>query len=327
MLTDMNAVATSVYCERTSPAFWSEPLNATTSLFVILVAGIRSVGCGARGLLSPTVIVLMILAVAIGIGSFLLHAFATVWAELADVLPIWSFVVVYGLLALRSLHPTGSACLATTLCLGVFGSGVALAIGDPTGMTASGMKIGFSGSAQYVPATLMIGSVAWFLWKARHPSLLRLGLGVGLFGLALAFRSLDMLACDSVPTGTHFLWHVTNCVVFWYLIEGWRSTTQRLPDQGAPHRACLRARATPAPGLPTLPGKGKRRHAAAAFQGPGVTSPVRPPCRPAPCRPRSGHRRPRPPWWRFPAASVRRRPLSRVRSRHFGDLGGQVGGL
>ena len=237
LLTDMNAVATSVYCERTSPAFWSEPLNAMTSLFVILVAGIGFVRLWRQGLLSPTVIVLMILAIAIGIGSFLLHTFATVWAELADVLPIWSFVVVYGLLALRSFAPDRfSLPFATTLCLGVFGSGVALAIGDPTGMTASGMKIGFSGSAQYVPATLMIGSVAWFLWKARHPSLLRLGLGVGLFGLALAFRSLDMLACDSVPTGTHFLWHVTNCVVFWYLIEGYavHNATPAGPRSAAP---------------------------------------------------------------------------------------------
>ena len=106
--------------------------------------------------------------------------------------------------------------IATLFAFGVFGSGVALAIGNPIG---EGM--GLSGSVQYVPATVMIAGVIWFLWKASHPTLPRLGVGVGLFALALALRSLDQRFCDTFPGGTHFMWHVTNCLVFWYLIKAY----------------------------------------------------------------------------------------------------------
>lgn len=225
---DLTARATSAYCERTSSDFWSESLNATTSIVVIVVAVAGFIQLWRRGLLSPTVILLMVLAIAIGVGSFLLHTFATVWAEIVDVLSIWTFVAVYGLLALRHFAPDRfSLPFASLFCLGVFVSGMALGIGDPTGMS-----LGLSGSAQYVPATLMIASVVYSLWKARHPSLLRLGLGIGMFVLALAFRSLDLWVCDSFPNGTHFLWHITNTLVFWYLIETYAIHVSNPPGSG-----------------------------------------------------------------------------------------------
>ena len=44
-------------------------------------------------------------------------------------------------------------------------------------------------------------------------------LGGGLFLLALFFRSVDMWLCPVIPGGTHFLWHLTNCLVFWFVIN------------------------------------------------------------------------------------------------------------
>ncbi|WP_323769150.1 hypothetical protein [Antarctobacter sp.] len=232
MFPDLNAPSTSYYCERTSPDFWAEPLNATSSLLVVLVAVVEFILLWRRGLLSPSVIVLMVLAASIGVGSFLLHTYATVWAEIVDVVPIWSFVVVYGLLALRRFAPDSfNLPFASLFSLCVMGTGIALASGDLLRATPLAITAGFSGSAQYFPASLMSVSVFWFIWKARHPSLLKLGLGVGLFGLALVFRSVDMRLCETIPTGTHFMWHITNCVVFWYLIEAYAS--HKLPPVGS----------------------------------------------------------------------------------------------
>lgn len=216
---DLWAPSTSLYCERSSPDFWAEPLNALTSLLVIFVALAGFWVTWRRGTLSPSVAVLIGLAACIGLGSFLLHTYATVWSEIVDVLPIWVFVVVYGLLALRRFAPAHfNLPFAGLFGLVVLAGGVTLGAGDRVWEAPLAVTSGLSGSFQYFPATLMIASVSWFIWQARHPSLLYIGKGIALFALALVFRSLDMQLCDRIPTGTHFMWHIINCVVFWNLI-------------------------------------------------------------------------------------------------------------
>lgn len=219
---DLTGPSSSIYCERTSPVFWAEPFNVLTSLLVIFAAIAGYVLLWRRGLLSPSVTVLMVLAGAIGVGSFLLHGFATKWAEMADVIPIWTFVMVYGVMALRRFAPgKHNLPLAGIFGIAIFGSGVALAVGDPLGMTSAAMTESLSGTAQYAPAAVMVATVIWVIWRTRHPSLNQLGLGIGLFALALVFRSLDMPLCERMPTGTHFMWHLTNCLVFWHLIHAY----------------------------------------------------------------------------------------------------------
>jgi hemolysin III len=40
---------------------------------------------------------------------------------------------------------------------------------------------------------------------------------IGVFGLALLFRTLDMASCSLFPIGTHFLWHIF-VAIFGYLL-------------------------------------------------------------------------------------------------------------
>lgn len=83
------------YCERTSAGIWNEPFNAISNVaFVIaaLWAWQISAATANRDIIEKLIIVM---AGSIGVGSLLFHTFATRWAELADVLPIWSFVAVY----------------------------------------------------------------------------------------------------------------------------------------------------------------------------------------------------------------------------------------
>lgn len=130
--------------------------------------------------------------------------------------------MVYGVLALRRFAPDRhNLPLAIGFGIVISGSGMALAVGEPLAMESGMMTENLSGTAQYAPAAIMVAAVIWVIWKARHPSLRRLGLGVGLFALALIFRSFDMPLCDRLGTGTHFMWHLTNCLVFWQLIHAY----------------------------------------------------------------------------------------------------------
>ncbi|RVB41600.1 ceramidase domain-containing protein, partial [Mesorhizobium sp. M7A.F.Ca.CA.001.06.1.1] len=89
-----------LYCERTGPEFWSEPVNALTN-FAFIAAGlwgvreVRRLGTGAFAE------VLAWWVVAIGIGSTIFHTFATKGTVWADVLPIAGFTLAYTLFNLR----------------------------------------------------------------------------------------------------------------------------------------------------------------------------------------------------------------------------------
>ena len=74
------------YCERTSVGFWDEPLNAISNLSFVLSACYGYYY--ALQTKSRWLWWLALLAMSVGIGSFLFHTFATRWSHLADIIPI-----------------------------------------------------------------------------------------------------------------------------------------------------------------------------------------------------------------------------------------------
>jgi hypothetical protein len=89
-----------LYCERTGPEMWSEPVNALTNLAFIAAGlwGVREVRRRGTGTFAE---VLAWWVVAIGIGSTIFHTFATRGTIWADVLPIAGFTLAYTLFNLR----------------------------------------------------------------------------------------------------------------------------------------------------------------------------------------------------------------------------------
>src|SRR5216684_3972304 len=93
------------YCERTDASFWAEPANAlSNAAFLIAAAAVfwmwrRQNGsdCGRDW----PALALVVVVVAVGLGSFAFHTLATRGAMLADVIPIAIFIYGYLLLALR----------------------------------------------------------------------------------------------------------------------------------------------------------------------------------------------------------------------------------
>src|SRR6516164_3088695 len=93
----------SQYCERTDASFWAEPLNAATNAAFLIAAAAAFLMWRRVGGRDRPALALIIVAVAVGLGSFIFHTVATRGAALADVIPIAIFIYGYLLLALRRL--------------------------------------------------------------------------------------------------------------------------------------------------------------------------------------------------------------------------------
>jgi hypothetical protein len=207
------------YCERTSAAFWAEPLNAVTNLAFIAAAAwvARELLTfqRERGSSRPpwSLWLLVAFTVAIGIGSFLFHTFATRWAELSDTLPIQFFILWY---VACFLHwRAGLRWRWAWLGIPVF-------YGFARTITPLATDVLPYGSAGYAPALLALLAFAAYL-LARRDTTWRYYLAAAVvFTVSLTLRTIDRPLCSIWPTGTHFLWHVLNgvtlaiaCIALW----------------------------------------------------------------------------------------------------------------
>ena len=193
-----------IYCERTGPEFWSEPVNAVTNLaFLIAAAALvpllrrdagdnRAIGWFLTGMIA-----------AIGIGSGLLHTFAQRWAALADVIPIAIFILVYTWFALRRFAglPRLACWLGPAAVLGIAAAVPALT--------------GFRGGS-YIAALIAMAAIGgWLAAVPRHPGGRALLAAAAVFVVSLTFRTIDEPLCGDIPLGTHFMWHILNAVVLY----------------------------------------------------------------------------------------------------------------
>lgn len=198
-----------IYCERVLPGFWDEPLNAVSNAAFLVAAALAWRDARRRGVLDARVGGLIGLIAAIGLGSFLFHTLATGWALAADVVPILlfqvSFLWIYG----RSV--IGWSAPAATL--GVAGLVTALLFSGRFGAY-------LNGSLGYAPALFALAMLGLHHVRrvAVEPPVLLVA--AALLCVSLGFRSVDLWACDTVPVGTHFVWHLLNGVVLYLSMRG-----------------------------------------------------------------------------------------------------------
>lgn len=201
--------AIDAYCERVDPAFWAEPVNAVTNLAFIVAALVMWRRVRGQGMVLAEILVWILAA--IGVGSFLFHTRAQVWAAIADTAPILIFVLVYIHAANR--HYWGLRRWPALGLTVLFFPFAALTV------PLFRMIPGLGSSAGYAPVPVLIAIYAVLLWR-RLPEVARgLGIGAALLVLSLTFRSFDLPLCSAMPLGTHFLWHLTNAVMLGWMIE------------------------------------------------------------------------------------------------------------
>lgn len=200
------------YCERTDPSYWAEPLNAVSNAAFLIAAFIMWRRVRGQGL--PLAMGLVAILAAIGVGSYLFHTHATVWAVTADVVPIALFILLY--LYAANLHfwgwPLWAALLGTLAFFPYAAATVPVFQALPF----------FTISAGYWPVALLIAAYALFL-RSRLPEVARgLAIGAGILTLSLTFRSLDEPLCAAIPMGTHLWWHILNGIMLGWMIEVYR---------------------------------------------------------------------------------------------------------
>ncbi|WP_018684547.1 ceramidase domain-containing protein [Actinokineospora enzanensis] len=207
------------YCERTGPEFWSEPVNAWTNLAFLVAAWFAWREVRRRG--APACVTALVLVlVAIGLGSFTFHTVATRWAVWFDTVPIAAFMLTYVVVFAKLFlgAPWRWAWLGIPLFIG-FAVLVNLVLGG----------------GSYLPALLAMVVLAAVLVARgqRVDAVWFLGIAV-LFGVSLAFRTIDQWDCRDFPLGTHFVWHLLNSVVLFLLIRvaASRAAGNRVADRG-----------------------------------------------------------------------------------------------
>ncbi|QIE55198.1 hypothetical protein G5B40_06880 [Pikeienuella piscinae] len=197
------AAKVDIYCERLDPSFWAEPLNALSNLAFLVAAFIAFRAARRAGRLELLTLVMILLAVAVGVGSFLFHTFATRWAGVADTMPILLFILFYLYLAARRyLRLPVMAALVVPVAFVPF---AALFTNLWRGALPS-----LNGSEGYLPvvvALLLFGAILHFRGHPAAPALIQ---AAAVFALSLTFRSLDQSVCGAIPIGVHFLWHCLN---------------------------------------------------------------------------------------------------------------------
>lgn len=209
-----------LYCERTAPGFWNEPVNALSNLSFLIAAVLAWHIASRRDPRNVLESCVILMAGAIGIGSFLFHTFANSWTELADVIPIWSFVAAYVLLVIyrSSDHNLPKTLRIAAITLAVIGTVFWFTSQDVTTDTVAA-PARFNGSLQYAPALIALVAFAIITLLRKHPARLYVVGAALTFFVSLVFRSIDLSTCSATGLGTHFMWHLLNGLMVGLLLQ------------------------------------------------------------------------------------------------------------
>jgi hypothetical protein len=190
-----------VYCERVGAGFWAEPLNAITNLAILGAA--VAVWLIARR--TPLAVRLLAVPVAfVALAGLLFHTTAASWAAEVDTGSITLFLTYYVVLFthLFLVVPWRVAWLAGPVFL-LF-----------TALVSA--VVGYGGAGIFISTLLTLAFLAYSLARSPYRELRAhsrpFALATGVFLVSLALRTMDSPLCDSLPTGTHFLWHLLNAV-------------------------------------------------------------------------------------------------------------------
>ena len=199
--------AVDLYCERTDPSFWAEPINALSNAAFLIAAAVAFGQYRRSGARDWPILALIVITAVVGVGSFIFHTVATEGAALFDIVPIAVFIYGYLFFALRR-YLSLSLALSVALLVGFAALTFAESALVPHGA--------LNGSHAYLPALAATFAVGLL---TRGP-VGRLVLSAGVtFAVSLLFRTIDNAVCAAFPLGTHFIWHCLNAVLLYLLLR------------------------------------------------------------------------------------------------------------
>jgi hypothetical protein len=200
--------AVDIYCERTAPGLFDEPLNALSNA-AFLIAALLATRAALRDAVARRdaflwILIAIVYLVAAGSAAF--HTFAQNWSRVADVAPIAAFIYGYFLFALRRYFRLGWV-RAGALTLLFLAASWAFGGLFPPGT--------LNGSVEYLPALFALVALGLMPGPARRALLT----GALVFLVSLAFRTVDQTVCAWLPAGTHYAWHILNGALLLVLLD------------------------------------------------------------------------------------------------------------
>jgi Ceramidase len=235
-----------LYCERgTNELLLAEPVNAASNLGFLIAAliGLWLVLRRPKEARSADHYLLVALVLLIGLGSLSFHLFANRGSELADIVPIGLFMLIYLGLALNRFLgvPPGwtvlivvgfAAIVSMTVQLKCWGG----AVGFPGAGTTEATEC-LNGSVGYLPALLAMLIIGVMLYERRHAAARYILWASLVFAISVTLRSLDLSLCDTLNVagrkiGTHFAWHLLNALALFLLL---RASLETGPARAAGH--------------------------------------------------------------------------------------------
>jgi hypothetical protein len=219
-----------VYCEMltASDGWLFEPINTWTNLAPI-AAGLLALWWLSRQRAAGAVPwVLALLLLATGVGSFVWHGFHERLALRVETLSGLLFFACY--LFWWGWRLWGWL-VGFAACLAFLGLAVGqLFVLRPSGGGELGLRV--------IAVTVPCGALLlWVTARRFGRAIFRVGAASLALGAAAAsFRSLDLPACELVPFGTHFLWHILLALAAYTAIR-----VVVAADQAASHSSTLKS--------------------------------------------------------------------------------------
>jgi len=196
-----------LYCERTGPEFWSEPLNALSNAsflaaFLFLLPICRRIWQDfARGVrLALAIQLLLLFCIFVGSSSF--HTLATRPTMLADIIPISLFQLVFLGAYCRQVVQWPWPIVVLVLALFLIATTL---LGKA--------NLPLNGSQTYLAPLAFLTALGVFHYLKVPMAQFHLLAAAGVFLASLTFRSIDNAICELMPIGTHFTWHLLNGIV------------------------------------------------------------------------------------------------------------------
>ncbi len=196
------------YCERTAGDIFSEPLNSLTNLAFILVSYLifKKYKNYEYSLIFSGLIF------CIGLGSFLLHTFPSTITALIDVIFILFFIIFFlyilykNVLELRIIYALFLSFISPVL---YFYLGSSLKENLPL----------VGDSSFYIVILLNLILIYLYLLIKNTNFSNDILIASIIFFISIFFRIIDQVYCDINLYGTHFLWHILNSLVLFYLVK------------------------------------------------------------------------------------------------------------
>jgi hypothetical protein len=203
------------YCEQPIWGAWFEPFNTLTNLAFVLAGTILLVQIFKKPSHNRSIpaIYLSILLIIIGIGSFAWHLYRTRFTLMIDSIPIMIFVLSFLFLYVFRITHRPWTRLFLFLGFFIYTPLIAWFLGWAFPVFLGNGGSGYMAAISYLAVLQIFNS--FYARKLLMPSW-RI---IGIFFLSLLFRQLDIVLCDSLSIGTHFLWHILNAVTLYLMVQ------------------------------------------------------------------------------------------------------------